>query len=359
MALWRPKPGWPRPLLRNGSAATTPGSRQDGRATNPGAATADVVQEQLRYDPTMATGSARSLSGGLVVGDEGRHCVESGLLEGWEESWHFDFISTDGDIGASLRLGRQLSQGLAPVWGCLVRKGHPLVHLVDHEVPLVRETDSIGVRGEGLWADAVCETPFDHCSVGLEAFAIELDDSQEALGQAWGDRIGLGFDLEWETTWPVASFELPNLKGYQMMCRVHGEVLIGSDTLAIDGWGQRQHIWGLPPWRAGAWCWGGGTLDDGTTWQLNPDGTACFGGQPTSCPDLSTLSQSLQLGDVELHFVSKHRAPVLLPAFKNMAPEQVERHLLDVTTSHGAHGTAWLEWSSPSLELRKISSVEG
>ncbi len=305
----------------------------------------------------MATGSARSLPDGLVASDEGRHRLKDDSLDGlegdWEESWHFDFISTDGDVGASLRLGRQPSQGLAPVWGCLVRKGHPLVHLVDHEVPLVRETDSIGVRGEGLWADAVCETPFDHWSVGLEAFAIELDDPKEALGQARGDRTGMGFDLEWETTWPVASFELPNLKGYQMMCRVHGEVLIGSETLAIDGWGQRQHIWGFPPWRAGAWCWGGGTLDDGTTWQLNPDGTACFAGQPTWCPDLSTLPQSFQLGDVELHFAPKHRAPVLLPALQNMSPQQVERHLLDITTSHGAHGTAWLEWSSPSLELRK------
>lgn len=300
-----------------------------------------------RYDPTMSSGTAASLPEGLTARDEGRHRAADDMAANWEESWHFDFISSDGEVGASLRLGRQPDRGLAPVWGCLVRAGHPLVHLVDHDVPLVRETDSIGARGEGIWVDAVCETPFDHWSVGLEAFAVALDDPEEASGRGRGDRIGLGFDLEWETDSEIRTFELSGAKGYQMMCRVHGEVLIGSEALAIDGWGGRQHVWGLPPWSGQAWCWGGGVLDDGTTWQLSPDGTARLGERTALIADLSLMPQSLRMGDTELDLAPHHRAPVLLPSSRPMPSVLLERRLVVVTVADRSGGTAWLEWSEP------------
>ena len=37
------------------------------------------------------------------------------------------------------------------------------------------------LRTEGLWADHTIETPFDHLSLGCEAFAIQVDDPAEAI----------------------------------------------------------------------------------------------------------------------------------------------------------------------------------
>lgn len=69
------------------------------------------------------------------------------------------------------------------------------------------------IRHHGLWLSLVCETPGEHWSVGLEAFALAVDDPDDERG----DLVPLGFDLEWEA---------PG--------RVHGELLIGHDVLELD-----------------------------------------------------------------------------------------------------------------------------
>jgi hypothetical protein len=97
------------------------------------------------------------------------------------------------------------------------------------------------IRAEGLWSALECETPFDHWTVGLEAFAVALDDPAEAWAGERGDRVGLGFDLEWEATAPVTA----DTAGYRQACRVSGEILVGpSERLTFDGTGRRAHRWG-------------------------------------------------------------------------------------------------------------------
>ncbi len=79
-----------------------------------------------------------------------------------------------------------------------------------------------------------------------------------------GDRVPFGFELDWETDraaylWP------PVTPRYEIPCRVHGHVLVGDDTIEIDGWGQRDHSWGAArDWWANTWSWSAGRLDDGT-----------------------------------------------------------------------------------------------
>jgi hypothetical protein len=70
--------------------------------------------------------------------------------------------------------------------------------------------DLLVVRAEGLWAELLCETPGEHWSFGLEAFGVRFDDEAEAATSDRGERVAVGFDLEWET---------PD--------RVVGEVLVG------------------------------------------------------------------------------------------------------------------------------------
>ena len=76
------------------------------------------------------------------------------------------------------------------------------------------------VRGEGLWAELLCETPGEHWSFGLEAFGVRFDDEAEAATSDRGERVAVGFDLEWET---------PD--------RVVGEVLVGRAKYDLDARG--------------------------------------------------------------------------------------------------------------------------
>ena len=87
---------------------------------------------------------------------------------------------------------------MAWYWACLVGEGRPLVTVIDHEVALPK-APSLEIRADGLWADHIVETPFDHMTLGCEAFAVAVDDPAEVYGDLRGDRVPFGFDLEWET----------------------------------------------------------------------------------------------------------------------------------------------------------------
>jgi hypothetical protein len=135
----------------------------------------------------------------------------------------FDFWLPDGSLGGFCWLGDP-----AGYVAGLVGEGRPYV--------LVKDLDcrprGYELRAEGLWADFNHESE-GHWSWGLEAFGVALDDPEEAVRSEWGDRMALGFDLEWEA---------PD--------RVHGEILVGpSERIAFAGLGRRL-IAELPDSRA-------------------------------------------------------------------------------------------------------------
>jgi hypothetical protein len=90
----------------------------------------------------------------------------------------------------------------------------------DDDVPPPARDDVVVVRAEGLWAELLCETPSEHWSIGLEAFGVRFDSEAEAAASDRGERVPLGFDLEWET---------PD--------RVVGEVLVGRARFDVDAHG--------------------------------------------------------------------------------------------------------------------------
>jgi len=172
----------------------------------------------------------------------------------WNESWYFDFASPTGDLGGYVRIGLYPNLGVCWYWACVVGEGRPLVTVIDHTVPLPRAGGSLELRHDGLWADHTCEAPLERWSLGLEAFGVALDDPADTYGDLRGDRTPLGFDLEWETDGAV--FRWPEgMDRYEVPCRVHGEILVGDETIDFDGWGQRDHSWGVRDWWANGWCW--------------------------------------------------------------------------------------------------------
>jgi hypothetical protein len=168
----------------------------------------------------------------------------------WQEWWSLDFTRDDG-FGGFLRVARYPNARLAWFWAYVVTPdgGGPIV-VRDHDVTLPRN-DTLELRADGLWADNTCETPFEHWTYGLEAFGVRLDDPADALTGEIGERLPVGWDLEWEVLAPPYTEAHAGVTGYEQAGIVHGEVLLARERIEFDGHGTRAHGWGHDVWRAG------------------------------------------------------------------------------------------------------------
>jgi hypothetical protein len=139
-------------------------------------------------------------------------------------AWSLEFAD-DQAISGSLRLtvhrdGATSAEPRASFHAQVAIDDVGVVVVRDDAVPPPRRDDVVVVRAEGLWAELLCETPGEHWSIGLEAFGVRFDDEAEAATSDRGERIALGFDLEWE---------IPD--------RVVGEVLVGRARYELTGRG--------------------------------------------------------------------------------------------------------------------------
>lgn len=286
--------------------------------------------------------------------DEGRHPPGTESL--WSESWYLDFWSADADLGGYIRMGLYPNLGVTWFWACLVRQDRPLVTVIEHEAPLPRPP-GLELRTSGLWTDLIVETPFDHMTVGLEAFGLAMDDPTEVYRTGRGDLEPLGFDLEWETE--GTPFPYAITPRYEISCRVHGEILVGQDRIDFDGWGQRDHSWGVRDWWAFDWCWNAGRLDDGTAFHsfASPDigwSTGYVGSAATSV-NVEALSADigaeglatgarLQLDDLEIGVAPQLWSPVLLTS-PDGDLSRFPRALCRYTAADGRTGAGWIEFN--------------
>ena len=271
----------------------------------------------------------------------------------WEESWHFDFVARDGMLGGFVRLALRPGEGTAWYWAYLAGPRRSVVVVRDHEVDLPPGR-TLEVRGAGLWAQLICETPLDHWSAGLEAAGVALDDPSEGLRGERGDPVPLGLDLEWEATGPPA----PEEDGYAQPAVVHGEVLLGSQRLDVDASGWWVHRWGAPPWRADGWWWAGGNLDDGTAIAAGlrgPNATAGLRG-PKAMAGASGVASDVTMarsgtGPMSpLRLVDGGGEVVLTPAAWAVLPLPGARGLVRALCAWSAgesRGWGWCEWLQP------------
>lgn len=186
--------------------------------------------------------------------------------DGWSETWSFDLASADGELGGWVAFTRFADH--AWYQAMLTGPHRQLLAVLDHDVPF--RSNPLEVRTTGLWADHVCETPFEHWTLGLETFAVGLDDPLELHGRQHGDQVALGFDLEWEADGPVLDGRHPvGIEGYELPCRVHGEVLIGPDAIDFDGVGTRSHRWGPLDWANDDGWHLAGVVEGPTHWSVD------------------------------------------------------------------------------------------
>ena len=184
--------------------------------------------------------------------DERRHKAE-GVNPWWGESWGFDFATRTGDgevIGGFTRILVYPRQHKCWFWAGIVGENRSYVLCRDHDLAMPI-TPVLEVRGGSLWTHAICETPLEHWTVAMEAYALAFDDPFEAWRTEHGDRVGLAFDLEWESTTEAARFN-PSVHvqstRYDVPCEVNGVLQVGDDewTIAAHGW--RHHEWGILDW---------------------------------------------------------------------------------------------------------------
>ncbi len=155
------------------------------------------------------------------------------------DRWWFEWATAEGPSGW-VDLRWYPSRELA-VYACVVVLGDGrLVVTVDDEVPMATPTRSLEFRHAGLWAQHVCETSWEHWTVGLEAYGTAVTDPKDAAAApAWGDPTPIGLDVEWEATAPPVDGAQP--------CKVSGEVLVGQEEYWVDATGWRGR--GGPPER--------------------------------------------------------------------------------------------------------------
>lgn len=298
-------------------------------------------------------------------GDERRHPAGDDAL--WNESWYFDFAARDGSLGGYVRLGLYPNLGVSWFWAYVVQAGGPLLAVRHHEAPLP-PGDHLEVRDDGLWSQLVCETPHEHWTVGLEAFAVGLDDHRDALGAERGERVPLGLDLEWEAEAPP--YDYPRARRYEQACSVHGDVLIGSETIELHGTGERDHSWGGRDWWQIGWCWTSFHLDDGTACHaMRPlvEGTAFqpgfivppgrdlevvpgFDVDTTYDGDGLPERATMRIGDLTLEATVTRHAPVPLAA-PDGRTGRLARALCRFEAADGRSGWGWTEWNQPDMGL--------
>lgn len=175
---------------------------------------------------------------GVGIEAEGRQ--PAGAEPGWVEVHRVDAWSGDGALAVSWAVAARPDRQRAGFLAVVLEAGRPPVVLAEDDIDLPPSLWEL--RTSGLWADHVCETPLEHWSYGLEAFALAIDDPAELLGRAVGDRVALGWELEFEASAPA---EVEGPTAYRQAGEVHGLLLLGRHRrLDVELDAVRRHWWG-------------------------------------------------------------------------------------------------------------------
>lgn len=220
----------------------------------------------------------------MVAGDgDGDGDGEGDGGDPFEQTWSVEGIAPDGSAVA-VRLALRPEERRAWYWAAFLRPGVGPVVVADHDVPFPRGR-SLEIRSEALWAEFICETAGEHWSIGLEAFAVDLEDPDDAYSGEIGHRVALGFDLEWEVEAEFLASTPAGAAGLRGFGAVRGEVLLGRARIDFDGRGRFRHArhradpWIDPP--ADGWVW-----LDGARPESGPDSGAGMSGTPARAPVL-------------------------------------------------------------------------
>jgi hypothetical protein len=308
----------------------------------------------------------------VAAADEDVHPVGPELL--WNESYYFDFASPDGSVGGYVRLGLYPNWDRAWYWACIVRPGQPAVVVADNAAPLPAP-GSTGLQTATLSLAQEITKPLEAARITLEAVGTVLREPAAAYGDHSAvddgtadhgvtEHLRLGMDLEWRTVSGVYPYK--DLPRYEIPCQVSGTVRLGEQTLAISGWGERDHSWGERDWWRVSWLWSSGRLDDGTafhgmqanigfpiawpSFKVSPDGELShlsgFAAETSFGPDEFPRQSRLRLPGAPMLAVPLAFAPVAMTSPDGLV-SHFPRALCRFVADDGRAGYGWTEWNQP------------
>ena len=158
------------------------------------------------------------------------------------EEWLFAAWTRDASLGVVS--GHRIVGRTAWYWAALARAGRPFLHVLDDGIPV--RADPFIVKGEALWAEHSRDAPMEQWSIGNETYAAALDDPEDALGRAYGDRTPIAFDLEWcASAPPIGLPGVAGVSGYAQDGAVHGAIeVLGEPAVELAGLSARRwHRW--------------------------------------------------------------------------------------------------------------------
>ncbi|MGH1488988.1 MAG: hypothetical protein ACRBK7_06260 [Acidimicrobiales bacterium] len=174
------------------------------------------------------------------------------LSPGWSDYHRLLVVDDDGRSALAMQVGihsATASAGMPPAGGpdsarflcAYFRAGELPVVLADDDIVAPKQRWEL--RTTGLWADMICEQPFRHWSYGLEAFGLAIDEPEELLGRAYGQRVPLGWELDFEAS-EQELFPWDPADGYGQPGTADGLVLLADRSVPLHGSAVRQHWWG-------------------------------------------------------------------------------------------------------------------
>jgi hypothetical protein len=149
---------------------------------------------------------------------------------------------------------------------------------------------------------------------------------------------------------------------YEAPCIVHGEILVGDDKIDFDGFGQRDHSWGVRDWWAFPWCWFSARLDSGErVHSVDLGAGAGIGyhlrdGEFVATHEcLSTASVGrgglAEAAEVSVAGTRYDVRPIAWAPVALRAPDgresRLARALVQVETAASGRGAGWIEWNQP------------
>jgi hypothetical protein len=153
---------------------------------------------------------------------------------------------------------------------------------------------------------------------------------------------------------------------------VSGEIMVGRESISFDGWGQRDHSWGVRDWWAPpGWVWTAGRLDDGTAFHAVKALVEGFDFEPgyvvrpeaTEVTPADRFKPSFEWDEaagghgfpmvtaMPLHDLDLTCTPQLLAPIRLDAPDgrigRFPRALCRFDAADGRSGFGWTEWNRP------------
>jgi hypothetical protein len=168
----------------------------------------------------------------ITAADEDRHPAGQDL--NWSESYYFTFFDAHTRIGGFFRMGLEENRKRSNIWCHILRDGKPLYNRFRLDLPY-------------------CEQGLTDVSVGGLRFCVV--ESLRTFNIAYIDRH-LSIDLQWQGFHDV--FDMRESTGemsasvakghYEQMGEIHGELILGGESISLCGYGFRDHSWGVRDW---------------------------------------------------------------------------------------------------------------